>query len=155
MNAITRTERAQFDAPTVTFLLDGREVIASSTDTLLEIADREGIEIPRLCYKPGMEAVGNCRSCMVEIKGERVLAASCCRSPTAGMQVTTNNERVRKSQQLVVELLQADMPERDYTRHNEVDEWAIKLKVGKPRFAPRPGVRADLSHAAIAVNLAA
>jgi formate dehydrogenase major subunit len=153
MNAITRTERAQFDAPTVTFLLDGREVTASSTDTLIEIADREGVEIPRLCYAPGMDAVGNCRSCMVEIKGERVLAASCCRVPVNGMQVTTNNERVRKSQQLVIELLQSDMPEKEYTRHNEVDEWAAKLKVGKPRFAPRPAVAPDLTHAGIAVNL--
>jgi formate dehydrogenase major subunit len=153
VNAITRTERAQFDAPTVTFLLDGREVTASSTDTLIEIADREGIEIPRLCYKAGMDAVGNCRSCMVEIKGERVLAASCCRSPTKDMQVTTNSERVHKAQQMVIELLQSDMPERDYTRHNEVDEWAVRLKVGKPRFAPRPAVAPDLTHAAIAVNL--
>src|SRR5882757_3464123 len=153
MNAITRTERAQFDAPTVTFSLDGREITASSTDTLIEIADREGVEIPRLCYAPGMDAVGNCRSCMVEIKGERVLAASCCRVPVDGMQVTTNSERVRKSQQMVIELLQSDMPEKEYTRHNEVDEWAVKLKVGKPRFAPRPAVQADLSHAAIAVNL--
>ena len=69
------------------------------------------------------------------------------------MQVTTNNERVRKAQQMVIELLQSDMPEREYTRHNEVDEWAVKLNVGKPRFAPRPAVQADLSHAAIAVNL--
>src|SRR6266436_3809008 len=153
MNAITRTERALFDAPNVTFTLDGREITASSTDTLIEIADREGVEIPRLCYAPGMDAVGNCRSCMVEIKGERVLAASCCRVPVDGMQVTTNSERVRKSQQLVIELLQSDMPEKEYTRHNEVDEWAVKLKVGKPRFAPRPAVQADLSHAAIAVNL--
>jgi len=153
MNAVTREMRNLSEAPTVTFVLDGREITAPANETLIEIADRLGIEIPRLCYKPGMEAVGNCRSCMVEIKGERVLAASCCRTATAGMQVTTNNERVRKSQQLVVELLQADMPERDYTRHNEVDEWAVKLKVGKPRFAPRPAVQADLSHAAIAVNL--
>jgi formate dehydrogenase major subunit len=153
VNAITRTERAQFDAPTVTFLLDGREITASSTDTLIEIADREGIEIPRLCYKAGMDAVGNCRSCMVEIKGERVLAASCCRSPTKDMQVTTNSERVHKAQQMVIELLQSDMPEREYTRHNEVDEWAVRLKVGKPRFAPRPAVAPDLTHAAIAVNL--
>jgi formate dehydrogenase major subunit len=153
MNAITRTERAQFDAPTVTFLLDGREITASSTDTLIEIADREGVEIPRLCYAPGMDAVGNCRSCMVEIKGERVLAAACCRVPVKGMEVTTNSERVRKSQQLVIELLQSDMPEKEYTRHNEVDEWAVKLKVGKPRFAPRPAVAPDLSHAGIAVNL--
>ena len=153
MNAVTREMRTFTDAPTVTFVLDGRETTAPANETLIEIADRLGIEIPRLCYKPGMEAVGNCRSCMVEIKGERVLAASCCRTATAGMQVTTNSERVRKSQQLVVELLQSDMPERDYTRHNEVDEWAVKLKVGKPRFAPRPAVQADLSHAAIAVNL--
>jgi formate dehydrogenase major subunit len=153
MNAVTREMRTFTDAPTVTFVLNGSEVTAPVNETLIEIADRLGIEIPRLCYKPGMEAVGNCRSCMVEIKGERVLAASCCRTATAGMQVTTNNERVLKSQQLVIEMLQSDMPERDYTRHNEVDEWAVKLKVGKPRFAPRPAVQADLSHAAIAVNL--
>ncbi len=148
MNDINRA-----DALSVTFKLDGREITAASTDTLLEIADREGVEIPRLCYMPGMEAVGNCRSCMVEIKGERVLAASCCRLPAAGMEVTTTSERVRKSQQLVIELLQSDMPEKEYTRHNEVDVWAQKLEVGKPRFAPRRAVQADLSHAAISVNL--
>ena len=82
-----------------------------------------------------------------------MMPVSISSAPTAGMQVTTNNERVRKAQQLVIELLQADMPEREYTRHNEVDEWAAKLNVGKPRFAPRPAVQADLSHAAIAVNL--
>jgi len=153
MNAIIKTERPQIETTSVTFLLDGRQITAPSSDTLIEIADREGIEIPRLCYKPGLDAVGNCRSCMVEIKGERVLAAACCRFPANGMQVTTNNDRVHKTQQMVIELLQSDMPEKDYTRHNEVDEWAARLKVGKPRFAPRPTVAPDLSHAAIAVNL--
>jgi formate dehydrogenase major subunit len=153
MSTISRDLRPETEAPTVTFVLDGREMTALPGETLIEIADREGIEIPRLCYKPGMEAVGNCRSCMVEIKGERVLAAACCRSPANGMQVTTNNERVHKAQQMVIELLQSDMPEKVYTRYNEVDEWAAKLKVGKPRFAPRTQVPADLSHAAIAVNL--
>ena len=153
MNAIPRIEHEPEAAPAVKFLLDGREVTASVGETLIEVADREGVQIPRLCYKPGMEAVGNCRSCMVEIKGERVLAASCCRVPVNGMQVTTHSERVLKSQQMVIELLQSDMPEKEYTRHNEVDEWAVKLKVGKPRFAPRPAVAPDLSHAAMAVNL--
>src|SRR6202021_3383267 len=110
MNAVTREMRAQTAAATVTFVLDGREVTALATDTLIEIADREGVAIPRLCYKPGMDAVGNCRSCMVEIKGERVLAASCCRSAQAGMQVTTDSARARKSQQMGIELLQSDMP---------------------------------------------
>jgi len=153
MNAITRAERAQFEAATVTFTLNGREVTGPSTDTILEIADREGIEIPRLCYSPTLDAVGNCRSCMVEIKGERVLAASCCRTAQPGMQVTTDSARARKSQQLVIELLQSDMPEKEYTRHNEVDDWAARLDVGKPRFAPRRIVAPDLTHAGIAVNL--
>ncbi len=90
---------------------------------------------------------------MVEIKGERVLAASCCRTAQAGMQVTTDSARARKAQQMVIELLQSDMPEKEYTRHNEVDDWAARLDVGKPRFAPRPGVAPDLTHAGIAVNL--
>ncbi|HXP65691.1 MAG TPA: 2Fe-2S iron-sulfur cluster-binding protein, partial [Steroidobacteraceae bacterium] len=94
MSVTTRDLRLQEESPAVKFLLNGKELSAAPGETLIEVADREGIDIPRLCYKPGMEAVGNCRSCMVEIKGERVLAASCCRSPTAGMQVTTNSERV-------------------------------------------------------------
>ena len=69
MSTISRELSPETEAPTVTFVLDGREMTALPGETLIEIADREGIEIPRLCYKPGMEAVGNCRSCMVEIKG--------------------------------------------------------------------------------------
>jgi formate dehydrogenase major subunit len=69
------------------------------------------------------------------------------------MKVTTDSERVRKSQKLVLELLQSDMPETAYTRDNEVDLWARKLGLGKPRFAARAPVAADVSHPAIAVNL--
>ncbi|MDB5824479.1 MAG: fdhA1 [Herminiimonas sp.] len=153
MNAITRSELALLDVPTVDFTLNGKPVRGKTTESLLQIADREGLEIPRLCYKEGMEAVGNCRSCMVEINGERVLAPSCCRYPVNGMVVTTDSERAIKAQQMVLELLQSDMPEAEYTRHNEVDEWSRKLNVQKPRFAPRPSVPQDLSHPAIAVNL--
>ena len=153
MNMIARQELAMLSAPTVSFSLNGREVVARADETLLQVADREGIDIPRLCYSPGLEAVGNCRSCMVEINGERVLAASCCRFPSAGMKVQTNSERAVASQKMVLELLLSDMPEKDYTRHNEVDQWAEKLGLGKPRFEARQQVRQDLSHPAIAVNL--
>ena len=153
MNAITRDETAALDAPLVTFELNGRQVTGKANETLIKVADREGINIPRLCYKDGLETVGNCRVCMVEIAGERVLAPSCCRTPTAGMKVTTDSERALKSQKLVLELLLSDMPETAYTRHNEVDEWAKKLNLGKPRFEARQRVADDLSHPAIAVNL--
>ncbi|ABR89521.1 formate dehydrogenase alpha subunit [Janthinobacterium sp. Marseille] len=153
MNAITRSELAQLEVPTVTFELNGREVTGRATDTILTVAKREGIEIPHLCFKEGMDTAGNCRACVVEINGERVLAPSCCRNPTNGMKVNTESERAVKSQKLVLELLQSDMPEADYTRHNEVDEWAAKMGVGKPRFEARAKVAYDYSHPAIAVNL--
>ena len=153
MNAITRHEAALLEAPLVAFEINGRAVTARAGETLLVIAAREGLEIPHLCYKDGLDAVGNCRSCMVEIAGERVLAPSCCRFPVAGMKVSTDSERAVASQKLVLELLLSDMPETAYTRHNEVDEWAKKLGVGKPRFPARASVAHDLSHPAIAVNL--
>ena len=153
MNAVTRRQAAASGTATIRFELDGREVQARQGELLIEVADREGVEIPRLCYKPGLEAVGNCRSCVVEIDGERVLAPSCCRTASAGMKVRTDSARARKSQRLVLELLLADMPERAYTRHNELDDWAAKLGVGMPRFASRAQPAADLSHPAMAVHL--
>ena len=153
MNAVTRTERALLDSPTVTFTLDGQPVSGRADESILQIAQRHGVQIPHLCFSAGLEAAGNCRVCMVEVQGERVLAASCCRQASNGMQVHSRSERALKSQQLVLELLQSDMPEVALTRHNEVDQWAARLKVGKPRFAARARVAADLSHPAIAVNL--
>lgn len=153
MNAVTRAELAQIETPVVKFTLNGNEVEARATETVIQVADREGVEIPRLCYKPGLDTAGNCRACMVEIKGERVLAPSCCRTPTPGMDVKSDTPRAVAAQKMVLELLQSDMPEADYTRHNEVDEWSAKLGVGKPRFPSRGQVSADLSHPAIAVNL--
>jgi len=153
MNAITRIDQVALQGIEVKFELNGREVQAYAHETLIEVADREGVEIPRLCYKDGMEAVGNCRSCMVEIDGERVLAPSCCRHPTNGMKVQTASERAVAAQKMVLELLQSDMPETAYTRYNEVDFWSNKLSVGKPRFAARHQPKQDASHAGITVNL--
>jgi formate dehydrogenase major subunit len=153
MNAITKTELANLEAPLLSFSLNGKEVSGRATESILDVAKREGIEVPHLCYKDGLEAVGNCRACMVEINGERVLAPSCCRAPTAGMKVSTNSERAFASQKMVLELLQSDMPETAYTRNNEVDQWAAKLGLGKPRFEAREQVRQDTSHPAITVNL--
>jgi formate dehydrogenase major subunit len=153
MNASTRRESAALQGPDVDFQLNGQSVTARSGETLIEVADRLGVQVPRLCYKPGLAEVGNCRACVVEVAGERVLAPACCRHPSKGMQVTTDSPRAVKSQQLVLELLLADMPQTAHTRHNEVDQWAAQLGVGKPRFQAREATPADLSHPAIAVNL--
>ncbi len=90
---------------------------------------------------------------MVEIAGERVLAPSCCRQPSEGMVVDSTNERARRAQRMVLELLQSDLTQTPYTRESELDAWSARLGVGRPRFPPREQPRADLSHPAIAVNL--
>src|SRR3974390_1381414 len=91
----------------VKFILDGKEVEALEGETIWQVAKRLGTDIPHLCYspEPGSPADGNCRACMVEIEGERVLAASCIRKPTAGMKVQTAGERARFSRKMVFELL--------------------------------------------------
>ena len=142
--------------PPIAFILDGRDVAAQPGESLIEVARREGIEVPHLCWTPGLAPAGNCRACVVEVEGERTLAASCCRQPTAGMKVHTASERARASQRLVLELLQTDMPEARHTRDSEVDAWSARLEVGLPRFPSRPAQAEpvpDLSHPAIAVNL--
>ena len=141
---------------TIQFSLDGRDIEAGAEETILQAAQRHGVEIPRLCYKQGYRSDGNCRVCMVEIEGERTLAPSCCRKPAAGMKINSATERVVHSQKMVLELLLADMPLQGaspYRLDSELDHWATKLNVFSPRFEPREPVAPDLSHPAIAVNL--
>ena len=140
-------------AELIEFRLNGEAVSARPGETLIEAAKRHGVEIPHLCYKPGMRPDGNCRACMVEIKGERVLAPSCCRTPTAGMEVTSDSPRAVHSQKIVVEMLAADVPARVYKLDSELEQWKRWLGIGAPRFAARAQPKADLSHPAIAVNL--
>ena len=141
----------------VPFLLDGREVRAEPGETIWQAAQRVGVEIPHLCWlpQPGYRADGNCRACMVEIAGERVLAASCIRRPTPGMRVSTDSERARSARRLVMELLVADQPPRD--RAHDPDSkfwgWAERVGVAASRFPARQQPPPDLSHPAMAVHL--
>src|SRR5438045_6669583 len=136
-----------------TFTLNGAAVESGADETLLQTAKRLGVEIPHLCYKPGMRPDGNCRACMVEIKGERVLAPACCRKPTAGMDVQSTSARAVHSQKMVLELLSSDMPERVYKPDDELAYWRRAMDLQAPRFPARAQPPSDLSHPAMAVNL--
>src|SRR5690348_3786276 len=141
----------------IRFTLDGAEVEAQPGETIWQVAQRHGVEIPHLCWlpKPGYRADGNCRACMVEIEGERVLAASCIRRPTPGMKVQAASERAKASRQLVFELLIGDQPERE-TAHDPESrlwQWADAVEVGASRFPRRLPPAPDRSHPAMAVQL--
>ncbi|HZS81767.1 MAG TPA: formate dehydrogenase subunit alpha [Stellaceae bacterium] len=142
---------------TITFTLDGVEVEARPGETIWQVANRRGIEIPHLCYSPapGYRADGNCRACMVEIEGERVLAASCVRKPSPGMKVKAASERAKASRQLVFELLVSDQPERRVAHdpNSRFWNWADRVAVAESRFPRDARPAPDRSHPAMAVQL--
>ena len=155
---------AELTIQTVDFKLDGKPVSAFNGETILSVAKRVGIEIPHLCYMDGMRPDGNCRACVVEIKGERTLAPSCCRAASAGMEVQSNSARAVKSQKMVLEMLLSDMPDQGYKwdekdeslQHGELSAWADQMDVQvRPELKAlrREQPKADVSHPAMAVNL--
>jgi formate dehydrogenase major subunit len=145
---------------TVRFTLDGVEVEALPGLTIWEVAHGRGLVIPHLCHKPspGYRPDGNCRACMVEIEGERTLAASCIREPVAGMVVTTNSARATSARKLVVEMLLADQPAMDVAHDKSSHLWdmAALNDVKESRFPKLEDARVPLlddSHVAMSVNL--
>jgi formate dehydrogenase major subunit len=141
----------------ISFTLDGAEVEAEPGETIWQVASRRGIEIPHLCWlpKPGYRADGNCRACMVEVEGERVLAASCIRKPSPGMKVKTASERAKTSRRLVFELLIGDQPHRGaaHDPNSRLWQWSDLLDIGNSRFPQRRPAAPDRSHPAMAVQL--
>lgn len=146
--------------PMVTFTLDGKEITALASESLWEIAKREGNTLPHLCHadEPGYRSDGNCRACMVEIEGERVLAASCIRTAANGMVVNTNSHRATASRKMVIELLLADQPDRVESRDQSSHLWSMASLQGveQSRF-PKVNMDSlpttDASHIAMRVNL--
>src|SRR4029079_4020745 len=141
----------------IRFTLDGVEVEAVPGETIWQVAQRVGTEIPHLCWlpKPGYRADGNCRGCMGEDDGGRVLAASCIRRPTPGMKVHSASERAKASRKLVFELLVGDQPERAaaHDPNSRFWQWADAVEVEDSRFPQRAAPAPDNSHPAMAVQL--
>jgi formate dehydrogenase major subunit len=144
----------------ITFTLDGQTVEAETGMTIWEVANGRGLKIPHLCHKPapGYRPDGNCRACMVEIEGERVLAASCIREPAEGMVVTTNNARAENARKMVMELLLADQPAQDvaHDKSSHMRDMAALSGVKSSRFPKLERDRIPLlddSHVAMRVNL--
>ncbi|HET7411936.1 MAG TPA: formate dehydrogenase subunit alpha [Pararhizobium sp.] len=144
----------------ITFTLDGQEVEAAPGETIWQVAKRQGTLIPHLCHKdaPGYRPDGNCRACMVEIDGERTLAASCIRTPAPGMKVVSQSDRARTARKMVTELLLADQPAREEAHDRSSHFWQMADMQGlsDSRFPRLESTRIPLldgSHAAMRVNL--
>src|SRR5215831_3228471 len=155
MRVLAKDERMTTKANT--FSIDEREVDIREGETIFRAARRLGIKLPHLCYspKPGYRPDGNCRVCMVEIEGERVLAASCIRMPTPGMKVKTQTDRATTARRMVAELLLADQPGQELAHDPDSELWKIvkRQNIEPGRFPRDARPSPDRSHNAMAVNL--
>lgn len=89
--------------PTLT--INGRACGFAAGETILEVARRNGIDIPTLCHLKGATPTGACRVCMVEVEKARSLMAACALPAADGMVVQTESPKVVRSRRMVVELL--------------------------------------------------
>ncbi len=141
----------------ISFFLNNKKVEAFEKESIWQVAKRLGEEIPHLCYsdEKSYRPDGNCRACMVEIEGERVLAASCIRQPLENMKVYTASERAKKSRELVFELLLADQPKKEIAHDPDSHfwNWIDKVELKDSRFPKKTACSSDLSHPSMAVNL--
>ncbi|TMV10858.1 formate dehydrogenase subunit alpha [Arenibacterium halophilum] len=144
----------------VRFTLNGEEIEAEKGLTIWEVANGRGLVIPHLCHKPapGYRPDGNCRACMVEIEGERTLAASCIREPSEGMVVTSVSARAEQARRMVMEMLVTDQPAPEVAHDKSSHLWdmAAMNGVSESRFPKLEEGRIPLlddSHVAMRVNL--
>ena len=112
--------------------VDDVEVEVPHGTTIIEAARRTGVRIPTLCYLEGVQAIGACRVCLVELEGARTLVPSCATAVADGMVVKTNTRRVRDARRTVVGLLLSDHDGNCQTcqRNDDCELQAVARELG-------------------------
>jgi predicted molibdopterin-dependent oxidoreductase YjgC len=104
-------------------IIDGKKCEFSPGETILEVAEKNGIYIPTLCYLKGASPTGSCRICVVEVEGARNLVASCAAPAGSNMVVRTDTPRVLDARRLNIELLLASGQHNCIAQDMDVDSW--------------------------------
>lgn len=118
--------------------INNQTLNANEGETILDVASRNNILIPTLCYAKDMHKIGACRICVVEVEGAKNLMASCVTPAADGMIVRTNTPRVRKARKVLYELLLSDHPADCLhcarNRSCELQELGEVLQINTSRF---------------------
>jgi NADH dehydrogenase/NADH:ubiquinone oxidoreductase subunit G len=145
---------------TVTITINGQKVEAESGMTILDVARQHEVEIPTLCYHKDLSPTGNCRMCVVEVKGGRFLQAACVTNVWEGMEIQTHSEKAVKSRKTSLELMLANHPQDcitcDVSGECELQDLAYEYKVNVPKWGakgtrypvdsdPNPFIRVDMN----------
>ncbi|WP_419839154.1 2Fe-2S iron-sulfur cluster-binding protein [Candidatus Poriferisodalis sp.] len=118
-------------ATEVTLSVDGREVAVPEGQTILAACTAAGVETPTICWAPNLTPVNVCRVCVVELEGSRTLVPACSRPVEAGMQISTDSERVRHSRRMVLEFLGSA---NDLSQASEIADWSRHYGADPARY---------------------
>ncbi len=125
--------------------INGQTITCSPGKTIMEAAKDNGIFIPGLCGHPDFPPKGNCRICVVEIKGQNKLVTACSTPVRDGLEIKTDTQRVKKVRNLNIELIFAEHIEKCPTCIWRADckllDLAEKYKIEINRFFNRKGKR--------------
>jgi len=89
----------------IQLIIDGKTITARPEETILQVAERNDIRIPTLCYLKKMSPIGSCRMCMVEVDGADKPLAACATPVAEGMNIRTDTERIRELRKTALRLL--------------------------------------------------
>lgn len=144
----------------VNIKINGQSIQAEPGKTILQAAQAHGVEIPTLCYHKDLTPTGNCRMCVVEVKGGRSLQAACVTPVWEGMDIQTHSEKVTKDRKLTLELMLANHPldciTCDVSGECELQDLAYEYKASAPTWGskgtrypvdsdPNPFIRVDMN----------
>lgn len=95
----------------INLTIDGNEVSVPKGSTILQAAANAGIKIPTLCWHPDQAVKANCRICVCEVEGNRLLQAACSTPATEGMVVKTKTPKVIEARTMILQLILANHPQ--------------------------------------------
>ena len=123
--------RPEAETALVTLSIDGREVTVPEGETILAACTAADVETPTICWAPNLTPVNVCRVCVVELEGSRTLVPACSRPAEAGMQISTDSERVRHSRRMVLEFLGSA---NDLSQASEIADWSRTYGADPARY---------------------
>ncbi|MBU0733776.1 MAG: (2Fe-2S)-binding protein [Proteobacteria bacterium] len=114
-------------------IIDGQSLPFTPGETILQVARRNDIQIPTICFLKGATPTGRCRICLVEIEGEKDLVQSCIFPATPGLSIRTDSRQVIQERRQNLELLMASGQHNCLSQDMAEDSWAdFQLKATDP-----------------------
>ncbi len=139
--------------------IDGKHIEVPAGTTIIQAAEKLGIEVPRYCYHPALPIAGNCRICLIEVEGQPKLQISCYTPVAEGMVVRTNSPKAVEARKNVLEFLLVNHPldcpvcdqsgecklQDYYMEHGQYNSRLadVKVKKEKKAFSIGPTVMLD------------